>query len=151
MVAHRLGDGSGLAVVAGVIAAHDTLQFGKFTDHAACEIGLAQQGGAFGQRRIRADGAGDQAGERHDALHARALGAEVGVESDAVQRCNPAGEPGAAVEVPEMPRIGEAGAQHTLVAGDDGRTAVGRLDIGGEGEPGRHAAIPVAGREIALV
>ena len=50
-----------------------------------------------------------------------------------------------------MPSVGEAGAQHAFVAGDDGGAAVRRLDVGDEGEPGRSAAVRRAQREIALV
>ena len=35
-----------------------------------------------------------------------------------------------------MPRVGEAGAQHAFVAGDDYRAAVLGLDVGDEDEPG---------------
>ena len=35
-----------------------------------------------------------------------------------------------------MASIGEAGAQHAFVAGDDGGAVVLRLDVGDEGEPG---------------
>ena len=50
-----------------------------------------------------------------------------------------------------MPRIGEAGAQHAFVAGDGDRAAVGRLDIGDEGEERRGGPVGVAQREVALV
>ena len=60
-------------------------------------------------------------------------------------------QPRLAVEVPEVPRIGEAGAQHALVAGDRGGAAVRRLDIGDEAEIRRGRAIGVAEREVALV
>ena len=75
-----------------------------------------------------------------------ALGAQFGVEGDVVQRRHAAFQPGLAVQVPEMPGIGEAGAQHAFVAGDDGRAAVLGLDVGDEGEPGRGLAVGGAQR-----
>ena len=48
MVAHCVSDGIGLALRAGVIAAHQALQFGEFADHTGDKIGLAQAGCAFG-------------------------------------------------------------------------------------------------------
>ena len=50
-----------------------------------------------------------------------------------------------------MPRVGEAGAQHALIAGDDeGATVLGR-DVGHEGEPGRGFVVWGAQGEVALV
>ena len=54
MIAHSIGDGIGLALRAGVIAAHNALQFGEFADHAGDEIGLCQPRSAFGIIGIRA-------------------------------------------------------------------------------------------------
>ena len=48
MVADGVGDGVALALRAGVIAAHDTLQFREFTHHAGDKIRLTQTRRAFG-------------------------------------------------------------------------------------------------------
>ena len=50
-----------------------------------------------------------------------------------------------------MAGIGEAGAEHAFVAGDDDRAVVVGLDVGDEGEPGRGSAVRRPQREIALV
>ena len=50
-----------------------------------------------------------------------------------------------------MARIGEAGTQHALVAGDRGGAAIRRIDIGHEAEIRRGRTIGVAEREVALV
>jgi hypothetical protein len=49
LVADRGGDGGVLALRGGVIAAHQSLQFGEFADHAGDEISLAQQRRAFSE------------------------------------------------------------------------------------------------------
>ena len=50
-----------------------------------------------------------------------------------------------------MAGIGEARAQHALVAGDDGGAVVVCLDVGDEGKPGRGGTFGRAQGEIALV
>jgi hypothetical protein len=47
MIADRVGHGIALALRAGVVAAHNALQFGEFADHPSDEIGLAQARCAF--------------------------------------------------------------------------------------------------------
>ena len=42
MVGDRVGDAGVFAVVERVIAAHDALQLGEFTDHAGREVGLRE-------------------------------------------------------------------------------------------------------------
>ena len=94
---------------------------------------------------------GDVLGQAPQPPHPVALAAQLGVEGDMLQPRHAGFQPRLAVQVPEMPRVGEAGAQHAFVAGDDGGAAVRRLDVGDEGEPGRGAAVGGAQREIALV
>ncbi len=50
-----------------------------------------------------------------------------------------------------MAGVGEAGAQHAFVAGDDDGAVVLGLDVGDEGEPGGGRAVGGAQREVALV
>ncbi len=83
--------------------------------------------------------------------HPIALAAELRMERDGIQRRHARRPAASAVQIPEMPRIGEARAQHAFVAGDDRRAAVIGLDIGDEGEPRRSRACRIAQREIALV
>ena len=48
-----------LAVVAGVVGAHDALQLGELADHVGQQVGLGQLGAAFGQRHVVAEALGD--------------------------------------------------------------------------------------------
>ena len=106
----------------------------------------------------RADWAGtgaDQGGDRFrqagQAANAITLGAQFGVESDAVQSGNTGFQASLTVEVPEVPSICEAGAEHAFVARDDDRAVVIRLDVGDEGEPRCGSPVRRSQRKIALV
>ena len=48
MIADRIGHSIAMPLRAGVISAHDALQFRKFADHPGDEIGLAQARCGFG-------------------------------------------------------------------------------------------------------
>ena len=140
-----------LAVVRCVVSAHDALQLGELADHAGGEVGLAEPGCAGGECRVGADEGGQVASEGLDPGHAGGLGAELGVEHDALEGGQPCDEAGLAVQVPEMAGVAEPGAEDALVAGDDGGPAVLRLDIGDEGEAVGGRAVRVAEGHVALV
>ncbi len=150
-----LGDGMAdvrcLAVMHRVVAAHDALQLGELADHAGGEVRLAEAGGAGGEGRVGADEGGQVVGEGLEPFHAGGLGAELRVEHDALEGGQAVLEPGLAVEVPEMAGVAEPGAEHALVAGDDGRASVGGFDVGDEGEAVGGGAVRVAERHVALV
>ena len=123
-----------------VVAAHHALQLGELADHARHQVGLAQQrcgarqcGAGVHQRR-------DVLGQRLQPARPVTLAAQLRVERHVVELRHAAFQPRLAVEVPEMPRIGEAGTQHALVAGDDDGAAVGGGDVGDEGEIRRRRA-----------
>ena len=151
MVLHGRGDRFCLAVMGGVVATHDALQFGEFADHAGGQVRFGQGGGAGGLGGIGANQWRDGGGEAGDPSHPCALRTKLGVEGDGVQRRNPAFQGGLAIEVPEMPRVGEAGAQHPFIAGDDRSPTVGAGHVGDEGESGGGFAVRRAQREVALV
>ena len=66
------------AVVQGVVAAHDALQFGELADHVGRQVALGQQGGLLGLQReaFAAKFLADRLGDDADALDALALGAQ---------------------------------------------------------------------------
>ena len=53
--------------------------------------------------------------------------------------------------LPEEARVPQAGAEHALVAGDDGGTLVRRLDVGDGDEEGRQRAVGALKNEVLLV
>ena len=73
------------------------------------------------------------------------------MEGDFIQRLNPIRQRSLTVQIPEMPCIGKAGAQHALIARDDRRPAIFRRDIGGKSEERSSRAVLVAQRKIALI
>ncbi len=154
MIADRVGHGIGQPFGAGVIAAHQALQFGEFADHFGDQIGLAQPRCQFGLIGIRAfDNAffHQPAGQFRHPFHLVRHSAELFVEG------NPLQPPGVflqgflAVHIPEEPRIGKARGQNLAVAIDNGRAAVCRLDIGGADEGVGKGASAVFAHEIFLV
>ena len=105
-----------------VLAAHHALQLGELADHAGLEVGLAQRGRAL-------DGGADAERGRSSSASAAASARMRSVFSAMVPR---AAEPGAAMEpggpvgqrraavfVEEEAAVGEAGAEHALVAPTD--------------------------------
>ena len=88
LVTDGVGDGAWFAVVQGVIAAHNTLKFREFANHAAGQVGLCEFRGTIGLVWIGADMGRDRAGKGPDAPNALGLGAEFGVERDGVEGCD---------------------------------------------------------------
>ena len=78
MVADGVGYGVGQAFGAGVVAAHDALQFGELADHFGDEVGFAEAGGLFGEGgQLLPLPCGERAGERgFYASVARTIGVE---------------------------------------------------------------------------
>ena len=73
------------------------------------------------------------------------------MERDVIKFRDQAFQAALAVQVPEMPGVGEAGAQHAFVAGDDRGAAVGGFHVGGEGEIRGRRSVRLAQGEVALV
>ncbi len=146
-------DGVAQTLLAGVVAAHDPLQLGKFADHAGGEISLAEMRGLCGEVRVGADKGRELARQRLDALHALVHRAELGVEGDALEPLQPFGERDLAVLVPEEAGVVQARRQHPRIARPRWRlppSLASMLAI--DDEVGREArAQRVAHREVALV
>ena len=85
MLLDRGGDARLLGLVCGVIAAHQSLQLGKFPDHFGDEIGLGETRGARRLVRIGADERRQLARQRLDAFDALALRAELFMKDDFVE------------------------------------------------------------------
>src|SRR5207248_2136600 len=151
VIADRVGDEPVLAVMQRVVAAHHALQFGELADHAGHEIRLAEMRRTSCKLVAGMDVRGDDFRKARESADSVALAAELRVEGDVFEQWHAAFQAGAAIEIPEMPRVSKAGAQHALVASSNGRAAILRVDIGDEGEPRRDLARRVAEREIALV
>ena len=80
------------------------------------------------------------------------LGAQLGVEDDALERLDPAFQRVLAVLVPEEFGVRQAGAQHPLIAGDDFLAAVFGDHVGDQGEAVGHlAGLGIAQAEILLM
>ena len=113
MVAGGEGHGFGQAGFAGVVHAHQALQFGELTDHGRAEVGLGKAGGLFGGARVGIDEVGDFAGQGGDAQGAVVLAAQFVVEGYGFQAVEPLGHTGlghAKVVFPEEAGVGQAGA-----------------------------------------
>ena len=112
-----------------VIAAHDALQLRELADHAGGEIGLGQSAPRGARRSASAPGRCAARSRRPASPSAPTLSATVpslAWKTMAFSAGSRGFEPSLAVLVPEELGIGEARAQHALVAGDDGGAVVAR-------------------------
>ncbi len=139
-----------LAVVLRVIAPHEALQLGEFTDHVGDEIGLGEHRRAIGLLWIGADVRRDRRGDHAHAVHPLRLRAELVVIDDGPEPFDAVGEADLAVLVEEEAGVGQARAQHALVALDD-RRGILRLDVADDEEAMDESAAGVGQREIFLV
>ena len=139
-----------LAVVLGVVTAHEALQFGKFADHVRDEVGLRELRGALRRRAIGTKHRRDRARNRNDPLHALVLRAELVVINDGLEPVDAIGQPDLAVLVEEEAGVGQARAQHAFVALDD-RGGILRFDVAYDEEAMDQPAFGVGQREIFLV
>ena len=156
MIFDRRCHGRVLALQRRVFAAHDALQLGEFANGFGAQIGLGQHNGAIDQGGIGTGNLGEISGQRPDAGNTLALAAELGMEGN-VQRVELGHtlierllqieaelssrgfqrfEIGqiALVALPEMQRVGQAGAHDLAVAVNNFLAAIRRLDIGDENE-----------------
>ena len=112
MVADRVGDGVGLALGAGVVAADQALQFGELADHPGDEVGLGEARGAFGDVGGSAaldDPLLDQPPRQlGHALDLVGDGAELLVEDDLLELLRLLRERDLEVLLPEEARVGQA-------------------------------------------
>ncbi len=89
--------------------------------------------------------------ERRQAVDLVADRAQLGVEDDVIELGHPALQRLLAILVPEMLGVGQARAQHPLIAGDDRRAAIVGHHIGDEGELRRQRSIGLLEGKIFLV
>ncbi|MNS88943.1 hypothetical protein D3C72_1229370 [compost metagenome] len=138
------------AVMARVVRAHDALQFGEFADHVGQQIGLGQQGTAFGQGDVILQLGGDGAGQRLDALCACRLRTQLVVVDDVGQQRQARCQRLLLVLLEEELGVGQARTHDALVAADDVLGRV-RLDVRDDQEARAQLAFAVGQREILLV
>ena len=134
MIAHSVGDRIRFTLRAGVIAAHDALQFGEFTDHAGDEIGLCQPCSAFGLIGACAfdDTLLDQpACELCHALDLVGDGAQFLMEGNLRQFLRLLVERNLQVLLPEEFGIAQSCREHLFIARNNRRAAIVGDDIGG--------------------
>ena len=146
----RGGHGGRFAVVLGVVAAHQALQFRKLADHVRDEVGLREERRAVGLRGVGAEQWRERAGERPDALDTLRERAELVVMHDAGQALDAGIEPLLAILVEEELGVGKPRAQHAFVAGDD-RRGIRRFEVADQQEPVHELAGVVGEREVLLV
>ena len=96
-----------LAVVLRVVAPHEPLQLGEFTDHVGDEIRLGEQRGAVGEHGIGADHRRDGGGQRAQARHAIGLPAQLVVMDHAAELLDARLEPLPAILVEEELGVGQ--------------------------------------------
>ena len=135
--AQRLDHAGRFAVAGRVVRAHDALQLGELAHHVRAQIGLGQQGGAVGGRDVAAQLLRHAPGDGAHALDAFELGAQLVVVDDSAQLLDARGQRRLAVGVEEELRVGQARADHALVAFDDvhriGRACCSRSGSGASG------------------
>ena len=136
--------------MARVVRAHDALQFGEFAHHVGQQIGLGQQGAAFGQGHVVVQFGGDGAGQRLDALCAGSLRAQLVVVDDVGQQRQTRCQRLLLVLLEEELGVGQARAHDALVAADDVFWRV-RLDVGDDQEARAQLAFAVGQGEVFLV
>ena len=120
------------------------MQLGKFADNFGQEIGLANLRGALGLLDIGADQRRKLGGKFFDAFDTFPLRAELFVEYDVLEFLQPVLEPRFQVRLVEELCVGQARTDHPLIAGDDRRAAVRRLDVRDEDEFGRQPVCPTS-------
>ena len=139
-----------LAVVAGVVRAHDALQFRELADHVGQEVRFRELRAAFGQQHVVAEAAGDGAGEARDALRALGLRAQLVVVDDVRQQRQARFQRLLLVLLEEELGIRQARAHDALVAADDGGRVVGR-EVRDDQEARAQLAVRIRQREVLLV
>ena len=149
MVADRVGDARLEPLGERVVAPHQALQLGEFPDDQRDEVGLRELRGER-DGRARHVGGRERLGERARALHLLGDGAELVLKDHAGELQRALGERRLAVLLDEEARVGEAGAEHAVVAERDARRVVRRVR---DGQVARQELLRlrIAHREVALM
>ena len=152
MFGNRIRDVVAEAVIARIVSAHEPLQFRELVDHLAGEVGFRQFARDTRLFGIRTGHEGrERLGELADPHGLVVNCAELRVEDDLLQFRQAARQRLFAILIPEEARIGEAGAQHALIAVDDCLAAIFRFKVRDHDEARRQLAMCVMQREIFLV
>ena len=164
MLFDRLGDARLLALRGRVIAAHESLQLRELADHFGRKVGLGEMSRARSKFGVGADLRRKLARQRLDARDPLALRAELLVKDDAVEFLEALVErlralvlgvrQGREIGLPEVARVGEAGAHDAAVAGRDRRAVIGGDEVRDKdelvGEPAGGLSRVMAGLEPAI-
>ena len=143
MILARRRDAGVLALRARIVAAHQPLQLGELAHHLGDEIGLAQRRRALDKKRVGADHRRKLFRQRSDALHALALRAELFVKDDLIELRQTIFKPQLEISLVEELRVTEPCRDDALIARDDRRAAIRRLDVGDQNEAvGQFALAP---------
>ncbi len=134
MLLARGGDGGVFALRQRVVFSHQALQFREFADDFGEQISFRQMRGALGLLDVGADQRRDLGRQPLDALDPLGLRAELLVKHDLLEFRQARFELRLQVGLVEEFCVAQPGADHALVAADDGLAAVGGLDVGGEDE-----------------
>jgi hypothetical protein len=133
-----------------VVAAGDALQFRELVDHAALQVVLGQLGGAARQCGLHADLWRDGLGQRGDARDLVGHAAQLGLVGDGLEAVAHRRQALLEVFVEEELGVGEARADHALVALADLRRVLG-FDVGDADEVLGQLAAGIQHREEFLV
>ena len=140
------------SVMAGIVAAHDSLQLRELPHHIGQKIGLGQSRRSVRRKRelLSPQLLPDHPCNRAHALRAFTLGAQFVVVDHLVERRRARFERLASILVEKELRVGQPRTHHSFISIDDG-AGVGRADVADYQEPVGQLAAGVEQREIFLV
>ena len=134
-----------------ILTTHDSLQLRKLVDHAGFQVALGQQRGAVDQRPdLRIEGGGQTQGQFAKAHHLLVAGAELGLVDHALEGFEAGLQLDLLIFAVKEHGVGEAGAQHPLVAPHH-HTRVFGPGVGDGDEARQQLAVAVDQGEIALM
>ena len=133
-----------------IVRAHRALQLGEFAHHVGQQIGLGQQRAARSVRHIRAKLLSQLAGDGLQARHAFKLRADLVVIDHAREQRHAIGQRLLLVLLEEEARVGQARADHALIALNDGLGCI-RGDVRDDQEAVAQMALRVGQRKVLLV
>ena len=140
----------GFAVMACIVRAHRALQLGELAHHVGQQIGLGQQRAARGVRHIRAELLSQLAGDGLQARHTLKLRADLVVIDHAREQRHAVGQRLFLVLLEEEAGVGQARADHALIALNDGLGCI-RGDVRDDQEAVAQMALRVGQRKVLLI
>src|SRR5271165_5000851 len=146
------GDGRVLALRLRIVFTHEPLQLRELADHFGQQVSLGELRRALGLVDVGTDQRRDLGSQPFDTRDAFGLRAKLFVEHDGLELRQTILQTRLQVGLVEELRVRQAGADHALVAADDGLAAVGGFDIRREDELVGELARPgIADDEAFLV